>query len=267
MRASFPSTLEDSRKTVESFSGNDETQQCCRAIVVNGEAAGCIALFVKNDVYCKSAEIAYWLGEPFWGKGIMSRAIGQLCQIGFEQYDIVRISAEPYAHNIGSRKALEKAGFVLEGIMKKSVYKKGKFFDSCMYALVKQSLIMSKYEQHIQVRLFRGTFRSFICSFCLSFYFESLGYSFQLLKSTGKYFLEKAVCFAAGEDVGTQQVNQKCFIVFYLIGYISAVKDGRTFLLSHYGYISSNILCQLDTQTQNGLLEIQGLEKIFSKGF
>jgi len=137
MRDAFPSTLEDCRKAVESFSCNDEAQQCCRAIVVNGEAAGCIALFLKNDVYCKSAEIAFWLGEPFWGRGIMGRAIKQLCQIAFEQYDIVRIFAEPYAHNIGSRKALEKAGFVLEGIMKKSVYKNGRFFDSCMYALVK----------------------------------------------------------------------------------------------------------------------------------
>lgn len=137
MRDAFPSTLENCKKTVESFSSNDETQQCCRAIVVNGEAAGCIALFVKNDVYCKSAEIAYWLGEPFWGRGIMNEAIKQLCRIAFEQYDIVRIFAEPYAHNIGSRKALEKAGFVLEGIMRKNVYKNGRFFDSCMYALVK----------------------------------------------------------------------------------------------------------------------------------
>jgi ribosomal-protein-alanine N-acetyltransferase len=137
MRDAFPTTLDDCRKTVECFSCNDETQQCCRAIVVNGEAAGCIALFLKNDVYCKSAEIAYWLGEPFWGRGIMSRAIKELCQTAFEQYDIVRIFAEPYAHNIGSRKALEKAGFVLEGIMKKSVYKNGRFFDSCLYALVK----------------------------------------------------------------------------------------------------------------------------------
>lgn len=137
MRSSFPSTLEDCRKTVESFSCNDETQQYCRAIVVNGEAVGCIALFIKNDVYCKNAEIAYWLGEPFWGRGIMSEAIKQLCQTAFEQYEIVRIFAEPYAHNTGSRKALEKAGFVLEGIMKKSVYKNGNFFDYCMYALVK----------------------------------------------------------------------------------------------------------------------------------
>ncbi|AKB32359.1 Ribosomal-protein-L7p-serine acetyltransferase [Methanosarcina siciliae HI350] len=98
---------------------------------------GCIAIFSKNDVYCKSAEIAYWLGEPLWGRGIMSRAIKELCKTAFEQYDTVRIFAEPYAHNIGSRKALEKAGFVLEGTMKKSVYKNGRLFDSCMYALVK----------------------------------------------------------------------------------------------------------------------------------
>lgn len=137
MRDAFPSTLEDCRKTLEGFSCNDETQQCCRVIVVNGEAIGCVALFIKNDVYCKSAEIAYWLGEPFWGRGIMSEAIIQLCKTAFEQYGIVRIFAEPYAHNIGSRKALEKAGFVLEGVMKKGVYKNGNFFDYCVYALVK----------------------------------------------------------------------------------------------------------------------------------
>ena len=137
MRASFPSTVEDSRKVVESFSWNDETKQCCRAIVVNGEVVGSIALFIKNDVYCKSAEIAYWLGEPFWGMGIMSQAIKQLCDAVFEEYDIVRIFAEPYAHNMGSRRALEKAGFVLEGVMKKGIYKDGKFFDYCMYAHIK----------------------------------------------------------------------------------------------------------------------------------
>jgi ribosomal-protein-alanine N-acetyltransferase len=137
MRGSFPSTFDDCRKTVESFSSNDEIQQCCRAIVLNGEVVGCIGLFIKDDVYCKSAEIAYWLGEPFWGRGLMSEAIIRFCQTAFEQYDIVRIFAEPYAHNIGSRKVLEKAGFVMEGIMKKSVYKNGDFFDSCMYALLK----------------------------------------------------------------------------------------------------------------------------------
>jgi [ribosomal protein S5]-alanine N-acetyltransferase len=137
MRASFPRTLEDCTAIIKTFSCHDETQQYCRAIVVNEEAVGSIALFLKKDLNCKSAEIAYWLGEPFWGKGIMSKAIEQLCQTAFEQYDLVRIFAEPYAHNIGSRKALEKSGFILEGIMKKSNFKNGRFFDSCIYALVK----------------------------------------------------------------------------------------------------------------------------------
>jgi [ribosomal protein S5]-alanine N-acetyltransferase len=137
MRVSFPSTLQEVKKIVSNFSCNDESQQCCRAIEIDGEAVGCIAFFIKEDVYCKSAEIAYWLGEPFWGNGVMSEAIKCFCQTAFAQYDIVRISAEPYAYNIGSRKALEKAGFVLEGILKKSVYKNGKISDSCVYALIK----------------------------------------------------------------------------------------------------------------------------------
>ena len=137
MRASFPATFEECKKLVKSFSCSDETQQCCRAIIVNEEVVGCIALFIKDDVYCRSAEIAYWLGEPFWGQEITSKAIVQLCQIAFEQYNIVRVFAEPYFHNTGSKKALEKAGFVLEGIKKKSVYRDGRFFDSCLYALVR----------------------------------------------------------------------------------------------------------------------------------
>jgi len=137
MRDSFPSTLAEVTKMVDSFCTDEEQQRYCQAIDIDGEAVGSIAIFLKDDVYCKSAEIAYWLAEPFWGNGIMSEAIKCLCQTAFEQYDVFRISAEPYAHNVGSRKALEKAGFILEGIMKKSVYKDGTFYDSCLYALVK----------------------------------------------------------------------------------------------------------------------------------
>lgn len=137
MRASFPLTLAEVKKMVDNFCTDDEQQRCCWAIAIDGEAVGSIAIFMKEDVYCKSAEIAYWLGEPIWGNGIMSEAITCLCQTAFEQYDVFRISAEPYAYNVGSRKALEKAGFVLEGTMKKSVYKDGNFYDSCLYALVR----------------------------------------------------------------------------------------------------------------------------------
>ncbi len=133
----YPYTMLDAQGYVASCAQNDEKFQCCRAIVINGEAVGSIGIFIKNDVYCKSAEIGYWLGEPFWGQGIVSRAILQLCGFAFAQYDIVRIFAEPFAHNMGSRRALEKAGFALEGVMKKSVYKNNEIFDSCLYAIVK----------------------------------------------------------------------------------------------------------------------------------
>lgn len=133
----FPYTLDDAKEYVTMCIGGNKARQCVRAIVVNGEAVGSIGLFLKDDVYCKSAELGYWLGEPFWGHGIMSDAISGLCGLAFSQYDIVRIFAEPYAYNIGSRRALEKAGFQLEALLKKSVYKNGTFFDSCIYSLVR----------------------------------------------------------------------------------------------------------------------------------
>ncbi len=133
----YPYTIDDAINYVSSCTENDETRQVCRAIVADGKAVGSIGIFLKDDVYYRSAEIGYWLGEPFWNKGITSRAIKQLCKIAFEQYDIIRIFAEPFAYNIGSRKALEKAGFALEGIMEKSICKNGKIFDSCLYALIK----------------------------------------------------------------------------------------------------------------------------------
>jgi ribosomal-protein-alanine N-acetyltransferase len=66
----------------------------------------------------------------------MSLAIKQICAEAFKKFNINRIFAEPFAYNQGSRKALENSGFVLEGILKKSVFKNGNFYDSCIYALV-----------------------------------------------------------------------------------------------------------------------------------
>ncbi|PKM94886.1 MAG: GNAT family N-acetyltransferase [Firmicutes bacterium HGW-Firmicutes-1] len=117
---------------------NESTpQKCVKAIVVDGKAVGSIGIFIKDDVYCKSAELGYWLGEEFWGKGIMTEAIKEICNYAFAKYDIVRIFAEPFAENQGSRRVLEKAGFELEGISKKSVFKNGKISDSCIYAITR----------------------------------------------------------------------------------------------------------------------------------
>lgn len=133
----YPYTLQDAKSFVESCVSNDETKQICRAIEVNNHVVGSIGIFLGSDIYGRSAEIGYWLAEEFWGMGIMSAAVKQICKEAFERFDIVRIFAEPLVHNIGSRKVLENAGFSIEGIMKNGVYKNGKIFDYCMYALLK----------------------------------------------------------------------------------------------------------------------------------
>jgi len=109
----------------------------CRAIAVNGEAVGSIGVFPCSDVYKKSAELGYWLAEDYWSRGIMTEAVKQICQEAFAVFDIVRIFAEPFSHNIGSCKVLEKAGFTYEGTMKSGVYKSGQIYDYCMYALLR----------------------------------------------------------------------------------------------------------------------------------
>lgn len=135
----YPYTLADAEGYIRSCVENSEERQICRAIVVNGRAAGSVGIFCGTDVYEKSAELGYWLAEEFWGNGIMAEAVKQLCQEAFDRFDIIRIYAEPFAYNTGSRRVLEKAGFSLEGIMKKGAYKNGQIHDYCMYALLKDT--------------------------------------------------------------------------------------------------------------------------------
>lgn len=135
----YPYIFADAEGYIRSCVENSEERQLCRAIVVNGRAAGSVGIFCGTDVYEKSAELGYWLAEEFWGKGIMTEAVRQLCQEAFDKFDIIRIYAEPFAYNTGSRRVLEKAGFSLEGIMKKGVCKNGQIYDYCMYALLRDA--------------------------------------------------------------------------------------------------------------------------------
>ena len=132
-----PYTLADARGFVDSCAEEDGERQMFRAIVIGGRAAGSISLLCGEDVYRKSAELGYWLAEDFWGRGVMTEAVRQLCAEGFARWDIARIFAEPYAGNLGSRRVLEKAGFTLEGIMRQGVCKRGEMQDFCMYALLR----------------------------------------------------------------------------------------------------------------------------------
>ena len=136
LRNIFPSpyTLADAKWFVEDCIAQGETRQLMRAIAVNGRAAGSISVARKNDVYEKSAELGYWLAEDYWGRGIMTEAVRQICREAFDRFDILRIFAEPFAENLGSRRVLEKVGFVCEGTMRMGVYKNGRVQSYCMYA-------------------------------------------------------------------------------------------------------------------------------------
>lgn len=133
-----PYTLADAQGFISSCIEREGRGQLCRTIVVDGRAVGSIALILGDDVYRKSAELGYWLSRPFWRQGIMTAAVKEMCALGFGTWDIVRIHAEPYARNAGSRGVLEKAGFALEGIQRKSVFKNGEFLDSCIYARLRE---------------------------------------------------------------------------------------------------------------------------------
>lgn len=104
------------------------------AIDCNGELCGLVGLIFQKDVYRKSAEIGYWIGEPFWGKGIATGAIGLLACHGFDQLALVRLYAGIFEYNVGSMRVLEKNGFLKEGILQKAIFKNGKFWDEYRYA-------------------------------------------------------------------------------------------------------------------------------------
>lgn len=104
-------------------------------IDINGEAAGGIGLELKKGERRKTAHIGYWLGEPFWGKGVMPQATTLMVDYAFENFDLARIETVVYHPNTGSMRVLEKCGFIKEGISKKAIFKNGEFYDEHVYAI------------------------------------------------------------------------------------------------------------------------------------
>jgi RimJ/RimL family protein N-acetyltransferase len=127
------STPEGAEKFIEfASSGSDKIY---RAIEVDGEVVGGIGVMMQTDIHCKNAELGYWLAEPFWEKGITTKAIELVISEAFGQLDITRIFARPFHTNKASHRVLEKAGFRLEAVLEKAVFKNGEYLDECIYAI------------------------------------------------------------------------------------------------------------------------------------
>ena len=106
------------------------------AIEVDGEAAGGIGFVPHTDVERVSAEIGYWLGEPFWGRGIVTEALVAVTKHALDTHHLTRVFALPYARNAASCRVLEKAGYALEARLRRSAIKDGEIIDQMQYAFV-----------------------------------------------------------------------------------------------------------------------------------
>lgn len=106
-----------------------------RGIDLQGEFIGCIGVHQLDDILIKNAELAYWIGEAYWNRGLGSAAILKMIPLAFESLEINRIFARVYGNNIPSQKVLLKCGFILEAEYKNTIFKNGKFLDELIYAV------------------------------------------------------------------------------------------------------------------------------------
>lgn len=134
-RFPHPYTINDARTWLDIVVGiKPETNF---AIAVGGEAVGGIGFTLQPDVGHRSAEIGYWLGEDFWGRGITTDALKAVTDYAFATFDICRLFAHVFEWNGASARVLEKAGYSFEGRLRKSVTKDGKTIDQLMYAVIR----------------------------------------------------------------------------------------------------------------------------------
>lgn len=134
-RLPHPYTEQDARDFVSIV--QEELSLYTFGIHYQGTLAGVTGLIPQEDIYQLNAEIGYWIGEPFWNKGIATKAVRLMTTYAFGTLELNRLFAGVFAYNLASMKVLTKAGFELEGIAKQAILKEGKLIDEYRYALLR----------------------------------------------------------------------------------------------------------------------------------
>ena len=136
LRDAFPHpyTLRDARAFIRA--ARKDRPECFFAIVVEGQAVGGIGYSRHRDVERVSAEIGYWLGESYWGRGITTAALQAVTDYAVRAHGLTRVYAVPYEWNPASFRVLEKAGYQLEARLRRSAIKDGKVIDQLLYAYI-----------------------------------------------------------------------------------------------------------------------------------
>lgn len=133
----YPYTENDALDYINAMLSADKNDTFAFAVTVNDEAVGSIGAFRQGNIHFRTAELGYYIAQPFWDKGVGTAAVGLLCSYIFDNTDILRIFAEPFSYNTGSCRILEKNGFKYEGTLRQNALKNGKVLDMKMYSLVK----------------------------------------------------------------------------------------------------------------------------------
>jgi RimJ/RimL family protein N-acetyltransferase len=133
-RFPHPYTAADGRRFVKSV--RTSTPETVFAIAVDRQAVGGIGYMLQKDVERVSAEIGYWLGEAYWGRGIATEALIAITSYAIEQHGLTRVFALPFAWNAASCRVLEKAGYTLEARLRRSAIKDGEITDQLLYGYV-----------------------------------------------------------------------------------------------------------------------------------
>ena len=131
-RFAYPYTIENANEFLTRSTSKEPRNNFC--IEIDGAAVGGIGVHIGEDVHRHAASIGYWLGEEFWGRGVMSEVVSAFVDHCFANLPLHRISAEALENNPASARVLEKAGFVFEGRLRKNVIKDGQILDSLLYA-------------------------------------------------------------------------------------------------------------------------------------
>jgi RimJ/RimL family protein N-acetyltransferase len=130
-----PYTIQDAHEFLQRAINEQPEMKFC--VEIEGAAVGGIGVHPGQDVYRYTGAVGYWLGQQFWGRGIMTEALTAVTDFCFDNIPFRRIAAEVFANNPASARVLEKAGFIFEARLKNNVMKDGQVLDSLLYARTK----------------------------------------------------------------------------------------------------------------------------------
>lgn len=134
----FPYTRADGAAFIETVSRDNPLKVF--AIETGARPVGSIGVFPQSGIHRMNAEMGYWLAEPYWGKGIMVKAVKEILKYAFRTFDIRRVFARPFGSNRASQRVLEKSGFIFEARFEKTLIKSGEYLDEYVYGFRKDQL-------------------------------------------------------------------------------------------------------------------------------